>query len=226
MCCSLIFEPWPPSCGVWQESGLAAWIGGHLQPLAEVPPAAAVMLITGFVACFTEFASNTATIIIFLPVIAELVRPRLDAARPARMLIGILGSICCRGGAFRPALDRVYASRGSLRLVNINCRGDSSLSCTLQLQDCLQEGSASFEHLRVSLSPSGHPRLSQPALLHDSRHNRLLLRLHAARVHAAQLHRLRLGPSHGQRHGNAWTRLLAPPLAPVPASPVDLWFLR
>uniref|UniRef100_A0A8C9ZFM3 Solute carrier family 13 member 3 n=1 Tax=Sander lucioperca TaxID=283035 RepID=A0A8C9ZFM3_SANLU len=55
-----------------EESGLASWIGGHLQPLAEVPPAAAVMLITAFLALFTEFASNTATIIIFLPVIAEL----------------------------------------------------------------------------------------------------------------------------------------------------------
>uniref|UniRef100_A0A3B5AZJ4 Solute carrier family 13 member 3 n=1 Tax=Stegastes partitus TaxID=144197 RepID=A0A3B5AZJ4_9TELE len=55
-----------------EESGLASWIGGHLQPLAEVPPAAAVMLITAFLACFTEFASNTATIIIFLPVIAEM----------------------------------------------------------------------------------------------------------------------------------------------------------
>uniref|UniRef100_A0A7N8XUR5 Solute carrier family 13 member 3 n=1 Tax=Mastacembelus armatus TaxID=205130 RepID=A0A7N8XUR5_9TELE len=55
-----------------EESGLASWMGGHLQPLAEVPPAAAVMLITAFLACFTEFASNTATIIIFLPVIAEL----------------------------------------------------------------------------------------------------------------------------------------------------------
>uniref|UniRef100_A0A7N5ZQR3 Solute carrier family 13 member 3 n=1 Tax=Anabas testudineus TaxID=64144 RepID=A0A7N5ZQR3_ANATE len=55
-----------------EESGLASWIGGHLQPLAEVPPAAAAVLITAFVACFTEFASNTATIIIFLPVIAEL----------------------------------------------------------------------------------------------------------------------------------------------------------
>uniref|UniRef100_A0A3P9KQ18 Solute carrier family 13 member 3 n=1 Tax=Oryzias latipes TaxID=8090 RepID=A0A3P9KQ18_ORYLA len=55
-----------------EESGLASWIGGHLQPLADVPPAAAVMLITAFLACFTEFASNTATIIIFLPVIAEL----------------------------------------------------------------------------------------------------------------------------------------------------------
>lgn len=55
-----------------EESGLASWIGGHLQPLAEVPPAAAVILITAFLACFTEFASNTATIVIFLPVIAEL----------------------------------------------------------------------------------------------------------------------------------------------------------
>ena len=42
--------------------------------MAEVPPPAAVMLITAFLASFTEFASNTATIIIFLPVIAELVR--------------------------------------------------------------------------------------------------------------------------------------------------------
>lgn len=74
LCCNVTFEPLPRSCGVWQESGLAAWIGGHLQPLAEVPPAAAVMLITAFVACFTEFASNTATIIIFLPILAELVR--------------------------------------------------------------------------------------------------------------------------------------------------------
>ncbi|XP_041955166.1 solute carrier family 13 member 3 [Alosa sapidissima] len=55
-----------------EESGLAVWIGGHLQPLARIPPAAAVMLITAFLATFTEFASNTATIIIFLPVIAEL----------------------------------------------------------------------------------------------------------------------------------------------------------
>ncbi|XP_060738114.1 solute carrier family 13 member 3 [Tachysurus vachellii] len=55
-----------------EESGLAVWIGGRLQPLATVPPPVAVILITAFIACFTEFASNTATIIIFLPVIAEL----------------------------------------------------------------------------------------------------------------------------------------------------------
>uniref|UniRef100_A0A4W4FH71 Solute carrier family 13 member 3 n=1 Tax=Electrophorus electricus TaxID=8005 RepID=A0A4W4FH71_ELEEL len=55
-----------------EESGLAVLIGKHLQPLAHVPPAVASILITAFIACFTEFASNTATIIIFLPVIAEL----------------------------------------------------------------------------------------------------------------------------------------------------------
>lgn len=39
-----------------------------------MPPALAVLLITVVIAFFTEFASNTATIIIFLPVLAELVR--------------------------------------------------------------------------------------------------------------------------------------------------------
>ncbi|XP_060788189.1 solute carrier family 13 member 3 isoform X2 [Neoarius graeffei] len=55
-----------------EESGLAVWIGGRLQPLATIPPPLAVILITAFIACFTEFASNTATIIIFLPVISEM----------------------------------------------------------------------------------------------------------------------------------------------------------
>lgn len=64
-----IGSPPPP-----QESGLSAWIGGQLHPLESVPPALAVLLITVVIAFFTEFASNTATIIIFLPVLAELVR--------------------------------------------------------------------------------------------------------------------------------------------------------
>ncbi|XP_032460442.1 LOW QUALITY PROTEIN: solute carrier family 13 member 3 [Phocoena sinus] len=55
-----------------EESGLSAWIGGQLHPLEKVPPALAVLLSLWFVAFFTEFASNTATIIIFLPVLAEL----------------------------------------------------------------------------------------------------------------------------------------------------------
>uniref|UniRef100_A0A8D0UH10 Solute carrier family 13 member 3 n=1 Tax=Sus scrofa TaxID=9823 RepID=A0A8D0UH10_PIG len=55
-----------------EESGLSAWIGRQLHPLENVPPVLAVLLITVVVAFFTEFASNTATIIIFLPVLAEL----------------------------------------------------------------------------------------------------------------------------------------------------------
>ncbi|XP_021493837.1 Na(+)/dicarboxylate cotransporter 3 [Meriones unguiculatus] len=55
-----------------EESGLSAWIGGQLHPLEHVPPVLAVLLITVVIAFFTEFASNTATIIIFLPVLAEL----------------------------------------------------------------------------------------------------------------------------------------------------------
>ncbi|XP_059752842.1 Na(+)/dicarboxylate cotransporter 3 isoform X3 [Balaenoptera ricei] len=55
-----------------EESGLSAWIGGQLHPLEQVPPVLAVLLITVVVAFFTEFASNTATIVIFLPVLAEL----------------------------------------------------------------------------------------------------------------------------------------------------------
>ncbi|XP_050999766.1 Na(+)/dicarboxylate cotransporter 3 isoform X1 [Acomys russatus] len=55
-----------------EESGLSMWIGGQLHPLEHVPPVLAVLLITVVIAFFTEFASNTATIIIFLPVLAEL----------------------------------------------------------------------------------------------------------------------------------------------------------
>ncbi|XP_062976455.1 Na(+)/dicarboxylate cotransporter 3 isoform X2 [Elgaria multicarinata webbii] len=55
-----------------EESGLSTWIGGRLDPLENLPPPVAVILITIVIAMFTEFASNTATIIIFLPVLAEL----------------------------------------------------------------------------------------------------------------------------------------------------------
>ncbi|XP_044153800.1 solute carrier family 13 member 3 [Bufo gargarizans] len=55
-----------------ETSGLSSWIGSRLQPLEGLPPALAVLLITILIASFTEFASNTATIIVFLPVLSEL----------------------------------------------------------------------------------------------------------------------------------------------------------
>ncbi|KAG8566893.1 hypothetical protein GDO81_013409 [Engystomops pustulosus] len=55
-----------------ETSGLSTWIGSRLQPLEGLPPPVAVLLITILIASFTEFASNTATIIVFLPVLSEL----------------------------------------------------------------------------------------------------------------------------------------------------------
>ncbi|XP_028926671.1 solute carrier family 13 member 3 [Ornithorhynchus anatinus] len=74
-----------------EESGLSMWIGGRLHPLENVPPAVAVLLITVVIALFTEFASNTATIIIFLPVLAELaIRLRVNP-----LYLMIPGTIGC-----------------------------------------------------------------------------------------------------------------------------------
>uniref|UniRef100_A0A4W3J7Z9 Solute carrier family 13 member 3 n=2 Tax=Callorhinchus milii TaxID=7868 RepID=A0A4W3J7Z9_CALMI len=55
-----------------EESGLSHWIGRQLRPLENLPPSAAVLVIAITVACSTEFASNTATSIIFLPIVAQL----------------------------------------------------------------------------------------------------------------------------------------------------------
>ncbi|KAM4650136.1 Na(+)/dicarboxylate cotransporter 3 [Amazona ochrocephala] len=74
-----------------EESGLSVWIGGRLHPLEGVPPPVAVILITIVIALFTEFASNTATIIIFLPVLAELaIRLRVNP-----LYLMIPGTIGC-----------------------------------------------------------------------------------------------------------------------------------
>ncbi|XP_067856403.1 Na(+)/dicarboxylate cotransporter 3-like [Heptranchias perlo] len=55
-----------------EVSGLSRWIGSHLHPLEHVSPSVAALLSCLVIAAFTEFASNTATSIIFLPILAEL----------------------------------------------------------------------------------------------------------------------------------------------------------
>ncbi|KAG8447146.1 hypothetical protein GDO86_014560 [Hymenochirus boettgeri] len=55
-----------------EVSGLSTWIGSHLHPLEGIHPTIAVLLVTILIASFTEFASNTATIIVFLPILSEL----------------------------------------------------------------------------------------------------------------------------------------------------------
>ncbi|XP_078092940.1 Na(+)/dicarboxylate cotransporter 3 [Mustelus asterias] len=55
-----------------EASGLSVWFGNQLQPLMNIKPTIAVILICLLITCFTEFASNTATIVIMLPIVSEL----------------------------------------------------------------------------------------------------------------------------------------------------------
>ncbi len=55
------------------ESGLAAWLGEALKPLAAVHPIIIALALTALVILITEFASNVATASGVLPVVAGLV---------------------------------------------------------------------------------------------------------------------------------------------------------
>jgi sodium-dependent dicarboxylate transporter 2/3/5 len=55
------------------QSGLAAWMGERMLPLAAVPLPIVALVIVGFVILVTEFASNVATASAIMPVIAALV---------------------------------------------------------------------------------------------------------------------------------------------------------
>lgn len=55
------------------QSGLAAWMGKMLLPLAAVPLPITALVLVGFVIVVTEFASNIATASGIMPVVAALV---------------------------------------------------------------------------------------------------------------------------------------------------------
>ena len=55
------------------ESGLAAWMGQKMLPLAAVPLPLVALALVGFVVVVTEFASNVATASAIMPVVAALV---------------------------------------------------------------------------------------------------------------------------------------------------------
>lgn len=59
--------------GGMQGSGLAAWIGEALLPLASWPLLLVALVVTGLVIIVTEFASNVATATGIMPVVAALV---------------------------------------------------------------------------------------------------------------------------------------------------------
>lgn len=147
-----------------QESGLSAWIGGQLHPLEHVPPLLAVMLITVVIAFFTEFASNTATIIIFLPVLAELVRiPVARLPTPSPLLRGLPGDSCllpeCTGG-FEPQSQ--LTNDRSFFLKEIPKKWGRSFAGELTHEDILVflRKRKNLDYMEILDSPNQHRRLS------------------------------------------------------------------
>ncbi|XP_056281208.1 solute carrier family 13 member 4 isoform X2 [Pseudoliparis swirei] len=53
-------------------SGLSVWIGRQLEPMSGLPPWAVTLLACLLVSAVTEFASNPATLTVFLPILSTL----------------------------------------------------------------------------------------------------------------------------------------------------------
>ncbi|CAN9501237.1 unnamed protein product [Ophioblennius macclurei] len=55
-----------------EESGLSRWLGAQMAPLNSIPPWAIAVLLCLLIATFTECASNIATAMLFLPILASM----------------------------------------------------------------------------------------------------------------------------------------------------------
>jgi len=55
-----------------QDSGLAAWIGGSVGALKDMPPVVLIAIVTTLVIFLTELTSNTATAATFLPIVGSI----------------------------------------------------------------------------------------------------------------------------------------------------------
>jgi solute carrier family 13 (sodium-dependent dicarboxylate transporter), member 2/3/5 len=81
------------------ESGLAAWLGEALEPLAGVHPLIIAVAITALVIVITEFASNVATASGVMPVVAGLVA----ATGSDPWLLAMCASIAASWGFMMPS---------------------------------------------------------------------------------------------------------------------------
>lgn len=72
------------ACVCMQVSGLSVWIGRQLEPMSGLPPWAVTLLACLLVSAVTEFASNPATLTVFLPILSALVRHPLPHTLTAR----------------------------------------------------------------------------------------------------------------------------------------------
>lgn len=57
---------------VVRDSGLGAWIGGELEPIAALPPIVLILIVTTIVLFLTEVTSNIATAAALMPVLIAL----------------------------------------------------------------------------------------------------------------------------------------------------------
>ncbi|MGL5837965.1 MAG: SLC13 family permease [Sphingorhabdus sp.] len=81
------------------ESGLAAWLGEALKPLAGIHPLIIATAITALVILITEFASNVATATGVMPVVAGLIA----ATGSDPWLLAICASIAASWGFMMPS---------------------------------------------------------------------------------------------------------------------------
>ncbi|XP_043946234.1 solute carrier family 13 member 3 isoform X2 [Protopterus annectens] len=141
-----------------EESGLSIWLGSRLQPLQNVPPPAAVLLITVVIAMFTEFASNTATIIIFLPVLAELaVRLQVNP-----LYLMIPGTVGCSYAFMLPVSTPPNSIAFSSGLLMVKDMTQDRFKCACSYQRCL----AVPNFGRSTAQPSGREPKGDPE--HDA----------------------------------------------------------
>ena len=82
-----------------QGSGLADWIGAGLEGLAGLPPLAIVVVVAALIVVLSEVASNTATAVTFLPVVASLA----VGLGQGPLALGMVAVLAASGGFVLPA---------------------------------------------------------------------------------------------------------------------------
>ncbi|XP_031721512.1 solute carrier family 13 member 4 isoform X3 [Anarrhichthys ocellatus] len=82
-------------------SGLSVWIGRQLEPMSGLPPWAVTLLACLLVSAVTEFASNPATLTVFLPILSAL--SETLQINPLHTLIP--STMCVSFGVMLPLFD-------------------------------------------------------------------------------------------------------------------------
>jgi solute carrier family 13 (sodium-dependent dicarboxylate transporter), member 2/3/5 len=105
-----------------ERTGLAGWLGEHLQALTGLHPIVLIFAIALLVIVLTEFMSNVATITMMLPILAALAAA--TGVAPVSMVVPAAIAASC--GFMMPAgtgPNAVAMSTGKLKVANMMARG-------------------------------------------------------------------------------------------------------